>query len=41
MQAITTGRTQYLTQQPGAAKAIDAPIPASGDVVGKSKGNVR
>lgn len=41
MQAITTGRTQYLTQQPGAAKAIDAPITASGDVVGKSKGNVR
>ena len=37
MQPITTGRTQYLTLPPGAAKAIDAPIPASADTAGKGK----
>ncbi|HEX7933224.1 MAG TPA: cell division protein FtsL [Paraburkholderia sp.] len=30
MQPVTTGRTQYLTLDPGAAKAEDAPIPTSG-----------
>ncbi|CAD6559029.1 cell division protein FtsL [Paraburkholderia kirstenboschensis] len=30
MQSVTTGRTQYLTLDPGAAKAEDAPIPTSG-----------
>ena len=30
MQSVTTGRTQYLTLDPGAAKAADAPIPTSG-----------
>ncbi|MEA3130982.1 MAG: cell division protein FtsL [Paraburkholderia sp.] len=30
MQAVSTGRTQYLTLDPGAAKAEDAPIPTSG-----------
>jgi cell division protein FtsL len=29
MQAATTGRTQYLTLDPGAAKAQDAPVPTS------------
>ncbi|CAH2774890.1 MAG: Cell division protein FtsL [uncultured Paraburkholderia sp.] len=29
MQAVSTGRTQYLTLDPGAAKAEDAPIPTS------------
>ncbi|KER66256.1 MULTISPECIES: cell division protein FtsL [Burkholderia] len=41
MQPITTGRTQYLTLPPGAAKAIDAPIPASADTSGKGKGGAR
>jgi len=30
MQSVTTGRTQYLTLDPGSAKAEDAPIPTSG-----------
>ncbi|CAH2805472.1 MAG: Cell division protein FtsL [uncultured Paraburkholderia sp.] len=30
MQSVTTGRTQYLTLDLGAAKADDAPIPTSG-----------
>jgi cell division protein FtsL len=38
MQPITTGRTQYLTLPPGAAKAIDAPIPASADAGAKAAG---
>jgi cell division protein FtsL len=29
MQSATTGRTQYLTLDPGAVKAEDAPIPTS------------
>jgi cell division protein FtsL len=29
MQSVTTGRTQYLTFDPGAVKAEDAPIPTS------------
>ncbi|MGF6969231.1 cell division protein FtsL [Paraburkholderia sp. WC7.3g] len=29
MQSVITGRTQYLTLDPGAATAIDAPIPTS------------
>ncbi|MGF6756539.1 cell division protein FtsL [Paraburkholderia sp. GAS334] len=29
MQSATTGRTQYLTLDPGAVKAEDAPMPAS------------
>ena len=29
MQSVTTGRTQYLTLDPRAAKAEDAPLPAS------------
>ena len=29
MQAATTGRTQYLTLDPGAATAEDAPVPTS------------
>ena len=41
MQPISTGRTQYLTLAPGAAKAIDAPIPASADTAGKGKGGAR
>ncbi|NLA19135.1 cell division protein FtsL [Burkholderia cepacia] len=41
MQPISTGRTQYLTLPPGAAKAIDAPIPASADTAGKGKGGAR
>ncbi|PRF48053.1 cell division protein FtsL [Burkholderia multivorans] len=42
MQPITTGRTQYLTPlPPGAAKAVDAPIPASADSAGKGKGGAR
>jgi len=28
MQPVTTGRTQYLTLAPGAARAEDAPLPA-------------
>jgi len=29
MQPVTTGRTQYLTFAPGAARAEDAPVPAA------------
>ncbi|WP_321844708.1 cell division protein FtsL [Paraburkholderia bannensis] len=29
MQPVTTGRTQYLTLAPGAATAVDAPVPTS------------
>jgi len=29
MQPVTTGRTQYLTLDPGAATAVDAPVPTS------------
>lgn len=29
MQPVTTGRTQYLTLAPGAARAEDAPVPAA------------
>jgi cell division protein FtsL len=29
MQAVTTGRTQYLTLAPGAAAATEAPVPTS------------
>ncbi|MBV8259377.1 MAG: cell division protein FtsL [Paraburkholderia sp.] len=29
MQPVTTGRTQYLTLSPGAATAVDAPVPTS------------
>ncbi|WP_118182273.1 cell division protein FtsL [Paraburkholderia phosphatilytica] len=29
MQPVTTGRTQYLTLDPGAAKAVDTPLPVS------------
>jgi cell division protein FtsL len=41
MQPVTTGRTQYLTLPPGAAKAIDAPIPASVPAAGKTRGGAR
>ncbi|PCE29384.1 cell division protein FtsL [Burkholderia ubonensis] len=42
MQPIMTGRTQYLTLPSGAAKAIDAPIPASADTAaGKARGGTR
>ncbi len=46
MQSATTGRTQYLTLDPGAAKAEDAAVPASAPVStpaasGASRGGVR
>ncbi|AOJ08772.1 cell division protein FtsL [Burkholderia sp. ABCPW 14] len=37
MQSITTGRTQYLTLSPGAAKAVDAPLPASAASQGSAR----
>ncbi|CAN0618318.1 Cell division protein FtsL [Burkholderia multivorans] len=41
MQPISTGRTQYLTLQPGVAKAIDAPIPASADTAANARGDAQ
>jgi cell division protein FtsL len=46
MQSATTGRTQYLTLDPGAAKAEDPAVPASAPVStpaasGASRGGVR
>ncbi|MCR1766645.1 cell division protein FtsL [Burkholderia glumae] len=39
MQPIATGRTQYLMLAPGAAKAVDAPLPTS--AASGSKGSAR
>lgn len=36
MQAVSTGRTQYLTVDPATATAEDAPVPASGPASGKT-----
>ncbi|WP_345811858.1 cell division protein FtsL [Paraburkholderia sp. PREW-6R] len=44
MQSVTTGRTQYLTLDPTAARAVDAPIPTSGPAsapVATRRGGVR
>jgi cell division protein FtsL len=41
MQPISTGRTQYLTLQPGVAKAIDVPMPASADTAANARGGAQ